>query len=430
MSAQQVFAIVDGNNMYVSCERVFRPDLVGKPVIVLSNNDGCAVARSQEAKDLNVKMGQPWFQVRHLAESHGLVALSSNYALYADMSSRMMAIAGSFAPRFEVYSIDECFLDLSNMALAVPDLTAYGRTIRQRILAWIGIPTCCGIGLTKTLAKLSNHIAKKNVGGHNWAGVCDLTALPEPEVDALLAQIQVGEVWGVGRRLRDRLTADGIDTALALKRADPTFVRSTVSVVLERTVRELNGIVCYPLECESQPQKQIVCSRSFGAPVMAFDDLAIAVQDFASTAAGRMRKQNLKAGQVQVFIQTSSFRVKDKQYSAGLTVPLTVPTSDTLRLVAAALYGLKRIYKPGFKYAKAGVMLVELQAQGVEQGDLFAPTSDRRDRLMAALDAVNDRFGRNTVRVGNVEGHQAWHMSQNAKTPSYTTDWGDLPVVR
>ncbi|WP_275426828.1 Y-family DNA polymerase [Paraburkholderia sp. C35] len=371
MSAQ-VFALVDGNNMYVSCERVFRPDLIGKPVIVLSNNDGCAVARSQEAKDLNVKMGQPWFQIRHLAESHGLIALSSNYALYADMSSRMMAIAGSFAPQQEIYSIDETFLDFSNLAPAVPNLTVYGHTIRDRILAWIGIPTCVGIGPTKTLAKLSNHIAKKNVGGRNWGGVCDLTALPEPEVDALLAQIAVGEVWGVGRRLRDRLTADGINTALALKRADPTFIRSTVSVVLERTVRELNGVVCYPLECESQPQKQIVCSRSFGAPVMAFDDLAVALRDFAATAAGRMRKQNLKAG----------------------------------------------------------VMLVELQAEGVVQEDLFAPTSSKRDRLMAALDAVNDRFGRNTVRVGSIEGHQAWHMSQNAKTPSYTTDWGDLPVVR
>ncbi|MGX5872977.1 Y-family DNA polymerase [Burkholderia gladioli] len=416
--------------MYVSCERVFRPDLIGKPVIVLSNNDGCAVARSQEAKDLNVKMGQPWFQVRHLAESHGLIALSSNYALYADMSSRMMAIAGSFAPRQEIYSIDETFLDFSNLAPAVPDLTAYGHTIRGRILSWIGIPTCVGIGPTKTLAKLSNHIAKKNVSGHNWGGVCDLTALPESEMNALLAQIEVGEVWGVGRRLRERLIADGIDTALALKRAPASYVRSSVGVVLERTVRELNGVVCYPLECESQPQKQIVCSRSFGAPVLAHPDLAIAVQDFTATAAERMRKQTLKAGQVHVFVQTSAFRVKDKQYSAGVTVPLATPTSDTLALVDAALHGLKRIYKPGFKYAKAGVMLLDLQAQGVEQGDLFAPTSSKRDRLMSAMDAVNGRFGRNTVRVGNVEGWQAWHMSQSAKTPSYTTDWGGLPVVR
>lgn len=424
------FALVDGNNFYCSCERVFRPDLIGKPVIVLSNNDGCAVARSQEAKDIGVKMGQPWFQVRHLAESHGLIALSSNYALYADMSSRMMAIAGSFAPRQEVYSIDETFLDFSNLAPAVPDLTAYGHTIRDRILSWIGIPVCCGIGPTKTLAKLSNHLAKKNVG-RAWNGVCDLTALPEHEVDALLAQVEVGEVWGVGRRLRDRLTTNGIETALALKRAPASFVRSSVGVVLERTVRELNGVVCYPLECESQPQKQIVCSRSFGAPVLAQPDLVIAVQDFTDTAAERMRKQALKAAQVHVFVQTSAFRVKDKQYSAGVTVPLSVPTSDTLSLVDAALHGLRSIYKPGFKYAKAGVMLLDLQAQGVVQEDLFAAVdSSRRDRLMSALDAVNGRFGRNTVRVGNIQGWQAWHMSQNAKTKSYTTDWGDLPVVR
>lgn len=423
------FALVDGNNMYVSCERVFRPDLIGKPVIVLSNNDGAAVARSQEAKDIGVKMGQPWFQVRHLAKSHGLLALSSNYALYADMSSRMMAILSAFAPLQEVYSIDECFLDFSNLAPAVPDLTAYGMTIRERVLTWIGIPVCLGCGPSKTLAKMANHLAKKNVG-RAWSGVCDLTALPEPEVDALLAQVEVGEVWGVGRRLRERLIADGIDTALALKRADPTFIRSSVGVVLERTVRELNGIVCYPLECESQPQKQIVCSRSFGAPVLAYPDFAVAVQDFTATAAERMRKQHLKAGQLHVFIQTSAFRVKDKQYSAGVTVPLTSPTSDTLGLIDAALHGLKRIYRPGFKYAKAGVMLLDLQAQCVEQGDLFAPTSSKRDRLMSALDAVNGRFGRNTVRVGSVEGWQAWHMNQNAKTPAYTTDWGDLPIAR
>ncbi|HDR9280162.1 TPA: Y-family DNA polymerase [Burkholderia vietnamiensis] len=423
------FALVDGNAFYVSCERVFRPDLVGKPVIVLSNNDGAAVARSQEAKDVGVKMGQPWFQVRHLAESHGLIALSSNYALYADMSARMMSILGSFSPVQEVYSIDECFLDFSNMAPAVPDLTAYGRTIRARVLQWVGIPTCVGIGPSKTLAKLANHLAKKNVG-RDWAGVCDLTALPEREVDALLARVEVGDVWGVGRRLRERLAHDGIETALALKRSPPSYIRSSVGVVLERTVRELNGTVCFPFECEAQPQKQIVCSRSFGAPVLAHADLATALQDFTSTAAERMRKQSLKAGQVHVFVQTSAFRVKDKQYSAAVTIPLTTPTSDTLRLVDAALHGLKRIYKPGFKYAKAGVMLLDLQAQGVEQGDLFSPTSSRRDRLMSALDAVNGRFGRNTVRVGNVDAVQPWAMKQNAKTPCYTTDWGDLPIAR
>ena len=210
-------ALVDVNNFYVSCERVFNPKLEGQPMVVLSNNDGAAVARSQEAKDVGVKMGQPWFQVRHLAESHGLIALSSNYALYADMSARMMAILGSFSPVQEVYSIDECFLDFSNMAPAVPDLTAYGRTIRARVLQWVGIPTCVGIGPSKTLAKLANHLAKKNVG-RDWSGVCDLTALPERAVDALLAQVDVGEVWGVGRRLRERLAHDGVETALELFR--------------------------------------------------------------------------------------------------------------------------------------------------------------------------------------------------------------------
>lgn len=423
------FALVDGNNFYCSCERVFRPALNGRPLIVLSNNDGCAVARSQEAKDLGIKMGVPFFQIRHLVQEAGLVALSSNYALYADMSARMMAILGQFSPVQEVYSIDECFVDLSGMQRVAGSLTVYGQMMRERVLRWIGIPTCVGIAPSKTLAKMANRIAKKNVG-RPWAGVCDLTALPERDRDELLGLVEVGEVWGVGRRLRERLVAAGIATALDLKRASPSFIRSTVSVVLERTVHELNGIACYGFEAEAQPQKQLICSRSFGHPVLTQEDLSIAVRDFAATAAERLRRQGLKAGQVHVFIQTSAFRKKDKQYSAAVVVPLAVPVGDTLRLVEAALAGLAKLYKPGFRYAKAGVMLLDLTDRAVEQADLFTGPAPRRERLMAALDAVNDRFGRGTLRVGNVEGHQAWHMSQNAKTPSYTTEWEGLPTAR
>ncbi|MDN7542309.1 Y-family DNA polymerase [Burkholderia cenocepacia] len=423
------FALVDGNNFYCSCERVFRPALNGRPLIVLSNNDGCAVARSQEAKDLGVKMGVPFFQIRHLVQEAGLVALSSNYALYADMSARMMAILGQFSPVQEVYSIDECFVDLTGMGTLAGSLTVYGQMMRERVLRWIGIPTCVGIASSKTLAKMANHVAKKNVG-RPWGGVCDLTALPERDRDELLGRVEVGEVWGVGRRLRERLAADGIATALDLKRASPSFIRSTVSVVLERTVHELNGIACYGFEAEAQPQKQIICSRSFGHPVLLQEDLSIAVRDFAATAAERLRRQGLKAGQVHVFIQTSPFRKQDKQYSAAVVVPLAVPVADTLRLVEAALAGLAKLYKPGFRYAKAGVMLLDLTDRAVEQADLFTGPAPRRERLMAALDAVNDRFGRGTLRVGNVEGHQAWHMSQNAKTPNYTTEWEGLPTAR
>jgi len=423
------FALVDGNNFYCSCERVFRPDLVRRPLIVLSNNDGCAVARSQEAKDLGIKMGVPFFQIRHLVQEAGLIALSSNYALYADMSARMMAILGQFSPVQEVYSIDECFVDLTGMEALAGSLTLYGQAMRERVLRWIGIPTCVGIAPSKTLAKMANHIAKKNVG-RQWSGVCDLTRLPERDRDELLGLVEVGEVWGVGRRLRNRLVADGIVTAFDLKRASPTFIRSTVSVVLERTVRELNGIACYGFEDEGQPQKQIICSRSFGHPVLGRHELSMAIRDFAATAAERLRRQGLKAGQVQAFIQTSPFRTKDKQYSAAVVVPLSVPTQDTVRLVEAALAGLAKMYKPGFKYAKAGVMLLDLTARNVEQGDLFDGPTPRRERLMAALDAVNDRFGRGTLRVGNVEGHQAWHMSQSAKTPNYTTEWEALPIAR
>jgi DNA polymerase V len=420
------FALIDGNNFYVSCERCFNLSLIGKPVGLLSNNDGCAVARSQEAKALKITMGQRWFQLRELERTHGLIGLSSNYALYADLSDRMMSVIGQYSPVQEIYSIDECFLDLGGFRF---DLTAYALQIRAQVLQWVGIPTCIGIGPTKTLAKMANHLAKKNVG-RAWNGVCDIGTLDADERDSILALVDVDEIWGVGRKIGARLKEMGIESVLQFKQVSPSFVRKQFSVVLERTLLELNGIACYGFEDASQPQKQVLCSRSFGHVVYTFDELSQAVTQFVATAAQRLRRQELKANQVQVFIRTSPFKKDDPQYSRAINVPLVSPTSDTLTLVDSALLGLRQIYREGFRYAKAGVLLHELQATSVEQGELFGRDATRQAKLMVALDAINDKYGRGTTKIGAVEQRRTWHMNQDRRSPCYTTDWAALPKVR
>lgn len=441
-----MYALVDGNNFYVSCERVFRPSLIGRPVVVLSNNDGCVIARSNEAKAMGVRMGHPWFQCRHLEAEQGLVALSANFGLYGDMSDRMMAIAGSFAPVQEIYSIDESFLDFSGVQ---GDLVSRCREMRTCIQEWVGIPCGVGLGPTKTLAKLGNHIAKtaeRKPGSYpkELAQVCHLGALPRAELEALMAATDVGEVWGVGPRIGAKLKAAGVATVLNLVRLDPMTVRRRFSVVLEKTVRELQGTPCIELDEAPAPKQQIMCSRSFGRPITRGFDLATAVTEFASRAAEKLRAQRSAAGALVVFIRTSPFRQDAPQYSGSTTVPLVRPTADTSDLVASALTGLRRIYRKGFRYAKAGVMLVELQPQGQVQGelDLGASTSNPNEcavgardktKLMAAVDSVNRRFGRGSLILASagLEGAQRpWSMRQERRTPNYTTVWNEMPIVR
>ena len=431
-----MFALVDGNNFYVSCERVFRPTLEGVPVIVLSNNDGCAIARSNEAKAMGVKMGHPWHQIRHLEED-GLVALSANFALYGDMSDRMMSIAAGMGPSQEIYSIDESFIGLDGVR---GDLKARALAVRERIHRWVGIPCCVGIGPTKTLAKFANHVAKqaeRKPGSYSaeHARVCDLSTLTPAERDALLAATEVGELWGVGRRIGAQLVEGGIRTALDLARLDPATVKRGWSVVLERTVRELQGTPCIGLDDAPESKKQIACTRSFGRSVDAFEPLAEAVSEFASRAAEKLRKQSSHASEVLVFIRTSPFR-KDPQYSRSMIVPMRRPTDDTSAIVGAALMGLRAIYQPGFRLAKAGVMLLDIQPASREQFelDLGEPESERdRGRLMQALDAVNDRWGRGVLKVASGKvgaAPRAWGMKQDRKSPDYTTSWEDMPTAK
>ena len=431
-----MYALVDGNNFFVSCERVFRPSLNGLPVVVLSNNDGCAIARSNEAKVLGIAMGAPWFKIRHMAESDGLVALSANFALYGDLSDRMMSLAAGLGPAQEVYSIDESFIDMTGVR---GDLVERSHKIRSRILQWVGIPCGIGIGTTKTLAKLANHIAKtaeRKPGSYpeHLAQVCNLSALAPAELDAVLAATPVNEVWGIGRQITKELTQAGIHTVLDLVRLDPAMVKRRWSVILERTVREMQGMPCIDLDHAPAPKQEIACTRSFGHPITELKDLNEAVTEFASRAAQKLRKQSSTTSQVLVFIRTSPFR-KDPQYSRSTTVPLRRPSADTAVIVQAALAGLKAIYQPGFNYAKAGVMVLDLQSNTVQQGelDLQADEAKDRSRLMSALDGINDRYGRGTVLMasaGLAGDKRAWSMKQERRTPGYTTRLEDMPVAR
>ena len=431
-----MFALVDGNNFYVSCERVFRPSLNGRPVVVLSNNDGCAIARSNEAKALGIKMGAPWFQIRHMEDSDGLVALSANFTLYGDMSDRMMSLAAGLGPTQEIYSIDESFIGLQGVR---GDLTKRAHAIRARINQWVGIPCGVGIGQTKTLAKLANHIAKtaeRKPGSYpaELAQVCNLAALPPQDLDDVLATTLVEEVWGVGRKLAAQLHEGGVHTVLDLARLDPATVRRRWSVVLERTVRELQGMQCIDLDDAPAPKKQIACTRSFGQAITELVPLVEAVSEFASRAAEKLRKQGGLASQLLVFCHTSPFR-PGPRFNRSIVVPLRRPTADTGELVSAAAASMRRIYKPGYKMAKAGVMLLDLVPGGVLQGELDLEEEDHRDRtrLMVALDALNQRYGKGTVHSANTGGtnkRQAWVMKQERRTPQYTTRWEDVPVAK
>lgn len=420
-------ALVDVNNFYVSCERVFNPKLNNKPVVVLSNNDGCAVARSNEVKALGVGMGAPWFKFKDLAKQHGIIAYSSNYALYADMSNRVMSILRQFSPDQEIYSIDESFLDLTGFQSR--DLIAYAQEMRQRILQWTGLPVCVGIGATKTLAKLANHCAKKRPV---FNGVCNFNALPPNTLTQMLSEIDVGEVWGVGRRLAPRLKALGIENVLQLQQSNPERLRQQFSVVMEKTIRELNGTVCIEMEEIAPPKKQILSSRSFGRPVRDYQSLAESITLYMSRAAEKLRKQQSYAGSVYVYIRTSPFKEKEPFYSNGMTVPLSTPTNDTMQLVNVALWILKRLYKPNYNYAKAGVMLSELvPAQGV-QTDLFSQVqvSAKSSKLMLAMDAINKKMGKESIKLASEGFKSPWKMKQESKSPNYTTCWDELVKVR
>lgn len=430
-----MFALIDGNNFFCSCERVFQPGLNGRPLVVLSNNDGCAIARSDEAKSLGIPMGAPYFRIRHLEKDAGLVALSANFALYGDMSARMMALAAEMGQAQEIYSIDESFIDLKD----TPDATARAQATREKIRQWTGLPTCVGLGATKTLAKLANHIAKsadRNPGSYpaRLAQVCNLTALNPRQLRMLLEATRVGDVWGIGRATAGQLHAQGIENVWQFMQIEAATLRRRWGVVLERTWRELHAWPCLGLEAPGAKQ-EIAHTRSFGSPVTALADLESAITEFSAHAARKLRAQNHRSAQVLVFVRTSPFRVQDQQYSRSHVCPLAAPTADTRVIVRAALAGLQRIYRPGIQYGKAGVMLLDLrptsdQQQALDFGDC-APKNPQSAPLMDVLDALNARFEAGTLQLGtSLQGTQPWAMRQEKRSPHYTTRLSDIPVAR
>ena len=426
MAVDQRIALIDCNNFYVSCERVFNPAIKRKPIIVLSNNDGCVIARSQEVKDLGIKMGVPWFKVKNLARRHKIITFSSNYTLYADMSNRVMKVISKFSPNQEVYSIDECFLDLTGFKHF--GLADYGQRIRSTINRLVGLPVCVGVGSSKTLAKLANHLAKKR---SDLNGVCDLNAIEQDVLDFLFSRIKVRDVWGIGRRIEKRLGKLGVNTVLDLKRSSPQKFRKNFSILMERTVRELNGESCIPLEEITLPKKQLVYSRGFGVPVFSLNELNEAVTAYTTRVAEKLRYQRSVAAMIYVFIQTNHFKKTDRQYNSGRLVSLTKPTNDTRELIRAALGGLKNIYKPGFAYKKAGVLLDGLLPSNQYQKDLFDDrgSQEHSESLMQAIDGINNKMGSGTIKFTGEGLEKHWRAKAEKKTQCYTTSINEIPVA-
>jgi DNA polymerase V len=416
---QPAFALVDCNNFYVSCERVFQPFLEGVPVLVLSNNDGCVIARSNEVKALGVKMGTPYFQLRELIEQHRIRVYSSNYTLYGDMSRRVHDVLAGLAPAAEEYSIDEAFLRLDGL----PDLAGHARLIRQTVRQYTGIPVSIGIGATKVLAKIANHIAKKQP---QHGGVFAMPANP----DECLAAVPVPDIWGIGPSYAEMLMKEGIKYALDLKRAPDSFIRQHMTVVGLRVVHELRGISCLALE-EIEPQrKTICCSRSFGRPVLTLPELREAVSSYIARAAEKLRRRGLAASYLSVFIRTNQFNT-DAKYQAGRGATISPAGNNTLRLNDLAQVLLARCFQEGFRYWKAGVLLEGLVKESQIQQDLFsAPDSPKQQALMQALDAINARYGRDTLHLAGQGIKQRWKMRREKLSPRFTTCWEELPRVK
>lgn len=420
----RVFGLIDANNFYASCERIFRPDLNGRPIVVVSNNDGCVVARSAEAKKLQIRMGDPLFKNDRFFRQNGVQVFSSNYALYGDMSNRMMTLIGEMAAGQEIYSIDESFIDASGIS-ACMTLEDYGRQIRAHIKQCTHLTVGIGFSTTKTLAKLANYAAKKYTKA---GGVIDLTS-PDRQ-RKLMAITDVSEVWGVGGRIEKRLKAMGIHKALDLANANPSMIRDHFSVVLARTVRELRGESCIALEEMPPPKQQIVCSKSFGQRVTQLEDMQHALCTYAARAAEKLRDQGSRCRHITVFIATSRY-ANEPHYGNSTSVICEYPTSDSRDIISLAMQALACIWRDGYRYAKAGVMLGDFYQADVAQFDLFSDQLPRAgaDKLMATIDKIN-KAGLGKVYFAGQGRDNFWQMKREMLSPRYTTRWDELPVAK
>lgn len=411
-----MFALVDCNSFYASCEKVFQPHLEGKPLIVLSSNDGCAIARSSEAKALGIKMGDPFFQIKDVVQKNHVVVFSSNFSLYGNLSWRVMETLRRFSSSLEIYSIDEAFLRLKFDPKE--DLFSYGCLIRETVKRWTGIPVSVGIGSTKTLAKVANHLAKTHP-----QGCCVLVT--SKEIENALQLLPLQDVWGIGRQWSRKLSLFGFKTALDLAQADLRFIKDTFNVVLAHTVMELKGISCLSIEDEELPKKSMVSSRSFGNPVTSLESLREAISFHASRLGYKLRKQKSMTTVLKVFVRAKPF------HSNFYIVPLRYPTQDTAVLIKAALWGLEKIFRKGFSYKKAGVMVLHLVPTDTIVPSLFQTKGEiqKRKYLLKAVDGLNRRFGKGALIFASEGVHKLWRAKSFLKSPNFTGDWAQLPQV-
>ncbi|ECS0927372.1 Y-family DNA polymerase [Salmonella enterica] len=418
-----MYVLADVNSFYASCEKVFRPDLRNKPVVVLSNNDGCVIARSPEAKRLGIKMEVPWFQLKMTQFPEPVITFSSNYELYASMSNRVMSHLEELAPRVEQYSIDEMFLDMSGIDSCID----FGRQLREHVRNGTGLTIGVGMGPTKTLAKSAQWASKE---WPQFGGVLALTTGNPRRTEKLLSLQPVEEIWGVGGRISRKLSTMGITTALQLARANPAFIRKNFNVVLERTVRELNGVSCISLEEAPSPKQQIICSRSFGERVTTYEALRQAICQHAERAAEKLRGERQFCRHIAVFVKTSPFAVNEAYYGNVASEKLLLPTRDTRDIISAAVKALDSIWLDGHRYAKAGVMLNDFTPSGVSQLNLFDEDQPRAqsDELMKVLDRIN-HSGKGKIWFAGRGIAPEWQMKRDMLSPAYTTRWRDIPVA-
>ena len=422
LSLNKSIALIDCNNFYASCERIFNPKLIGQAIVVLSNNDGCIIARSKEAKKLGIKMGEPYFKAKKITEKNNVRVFSSNYSLYGDISQRVMETLSSFSSDIEIYSIDEAFLSLNGFENY--ELNTYCQHIRKTIKKWVGIPVSIGVGSTKTLSKIANNLAKKH---SHYKGVCILKNFIEIKNGLKLTTI--GDVWGIGRRLSLFLRKNNIDDAYCFSQMDRGWVRKNMGVVGEKTYLELNGVSCLDLDLTPSDKKSCCVSRSFSKPIEKLFDLEESVSTYGSRVSEKIREEGLVAESMSVFVLTNHFNRREKQYSNSIKLQLPFPTNNSINIVKRALEGVRKIYRPGYRYKKAGVILYGLTRHNLTKG-LLDYDREISDSMMEVMDKINNRYGSATLKIASEGIERIWKMKRENVSPCYTTRFSELVEVK
>ena len=415
------FALVDCNNFYASCERIFNPKLIGRPIVVLSNNDGCIITRSAEAKALGIKMGEPYFKAKQIIQKNNVKVFSSNYALYGDISQRVMETLSGFSPDVEIYSIDEAFLGFNGFKNY--ELNTYCRYMREKVKKWVGIPVSIGLSETKTLAKIANHLAKKNL---NYEGVCILKN--KFSIDKALRETEINDVWGVGRSSSIFLKRHNIRTAKDFILLDRQWIRKNMGVVGEKIYFELQGVSCLDLELISSNKKSCCVSRSFSKPVEKLNDLEESISNYGTRVAEKIRDEKLVTQSMSIFVLTNHFNKREKQYSNSIRLQLPFPTNDSMKIIKRALEGVRQIYRIGYRYKKTGIILHELNSASEIRG-LFDTDRTQSDSIMRTIDQINYKYGDSTIKLASEGIEKKWSMRRKNVSPCYTTRFDELMKV-